>query len=188
MLEAEGVGAATEHAALDLVAHEQRAALLGEATGRLQELGRAGMHAALALHALHHDGADGIPLRFEQGLERRHVVDGRAGEAVRQRPERLLFRRLGRGGQRGERAAMEARIERDDDARAAATVASSAPSASARAAARFLACKRASLNAHSFASAPELAKKLRHGVRSASGTHAFSRSDTARATSPRCSM
>ena len=72
--------------------------------------------------------------------------------------------------------------------RAAATVASSAPSASARAAARFLACKRASLNAHSFASAPELAKKLRHGVRSASGTHAFSRSDTARATSPRCSM
>ena len=116
MLEAEGVGAATEHAALDLVAHEQRAALLGEATGRLQELGRAGMHAALALHALHHDGADGIPLRFEQGLERRHVVDGRAGEAVGQRPERLLFRRLGRGGQRGERAAMEARIERDDDA------------------------------------------------------------------------
>ena len=79
-------------------------------------------------------------------------------------------------------------MRRGAAAAAARTPSSSAPAASAAAIARFLACSRASLKAHSFASAPEFAKKLCHGVRSPSSMHSFSKSDTRCATSPRCSM
>ena len=93
----------------------------------------------------------------------------------------------------------------------------SPPQAAARAAARLRACRRASLMAHSLASAPELAKKVFHAPRAADGSAgdarsppsaasspagdappappspaascgpAFNRSDSMRATSPRCS-
>ena len=65
MLEAERVRAAAVDAALDLVAHEQRAALGRKPADGLQKFRRARMHAALALHALHHDGAHLVALGFE---------------------------------------------------------------------------------------------------------------------------
>ena len=72
------------------------------------------MHAAFTLHAFEHNRADIVAPLGEQGLERRNVVLDGVDEPRRQGFERLLFGRLRRSGQRSERPAVEAPIERHD--------------------------------------------------------------------------
>ena len=68
----ERAGAA--HAALDLVEDQQRVVRGAQAPRRLQERGRAGRHAAFALHRLEDHGADLVAVRGELGFERGDVV------------------------------------------------------------------------------------------------------------------
>ena len=118
MLEAER-GTATEDSGLNLVAHHKSTMLLGQIAHRLQEFLRARMHAAFALDALEHDGADIMALLLEQTGKSLDVIDRRAYETTGQGLERLLLRGLSSGSKRCERSSMEAAIKNHDGARSA---------------------------------------------------------------------
>ena len=96
-------------------------------------------HAAFALDRLDHDGGRFVVDQPGHGVE---IAEGGVDEAGHQRPQALVIFGLGRGGQRAERAAVEAAFEGDD-----------------LVAVLGRACSRTSLMAASLASAPELQKK-----------------------------
>ena len=138
VLEAEPLAGAPE-AGLHLVDHEQQAALVAQAAHALEVLGGGRVDAALALHRLEQHRGD---RRVDGRLERVEVVPGDVAEALGQGLEGLVLGRLAGGVQRGQRAAVERAVGADDHGT----------------------CPwpphlRASLMAHSLASAPELPKK-----------------------------
>ena len=118
MLEAKR-STATEDSGLDLVAHHKSTMLLGKIAHRLQEFLRARMHAAFALDALEHDGADIMPLLLEQAGKGLDIIDRRAYETAGQGLERLLLRRLSSSRKRCEGSSMEAAVKDHDGARSA---------------------------------------------------------------------
>ena len=109
--------AAAAEAGLDLVDHEEDAALVAEPADALEVLGRRRVHAALALHRLEqHRGHR----RVEGRLERVEVVPGDVPEALGQRLERLVLGGLAGGVERGEGAAVERAEGAHDDVAAPA--------------------------------------------------------------------
>ena len=91
-------------AGLDLVQHEQHAALVAHLPHGPQVVVAGRHHAALALHRLQQHRADG---RIERGHESVDVVEGHMTEALRHGLEGLVLVGLARGRQRGQRAAVE---------------------------------------------------------------------------------
>ena len=115
-LEAER-GATAEEAGLDLVDDEQDALLVAEVGDGAQIVVGGRPDAALALDALEHDGADGAAAGSGvlHGLAQRvDVVEVNGGKARRQRLEALVEDVLTGGGERGQRAAVEALVGAHD--------------------------------------------------------------------------
>ena len=81
----------------------------------LQELVGARVDAGFALHGFQQHAANLRALLGEERFQRGDVVGRRRDEAVGQRLEDLLLDRLGRRGQRGQGAAVEAALQRHDE-------------------------------------------------------------------------
>ena len=115
VLEREGDAAAI-HAALYLIANHERFVLARQAANRFHILLGARMHAAFALHDLENHSA--YVVIGESRFECCDIILRNIDESARQRLEGLLFQRLRGGGERCERAAVEA-VRDGDDGRAA---------------------------------------------------------------------
>ena len=138
VLEGEPAPGAAE-AGLDLVDHEEQAALVHRSPARRRGSPRRRHDARLALDRLEQHGGDAV--RVDRPASAADVAVGDVAEPLGQGQERLVLGGLARGVQSGQRAAVE---------RAVAPIRRTwRPGPPQR---------RASLIAHSFASAPELAK------------------------------
>ena len=107
--------AGTAHAALDLVQDQERAVGRRQPPRRVQELRRARNHAPFTLHRLQDHRADLVAGLREYLLQRRHVVVRDVREAGRIGAESRRVLRLAAGGDREQRAPVEA-VERGDHA------------------------------------------------------------------------
>ena len=99
-------GAGAAEAGLDLVDQEQRAALAAELLRAPQELGLDRPHAALALD---HLGEERRGLVADGAVEPVEVAGVDEGRGLEQRREGLAEARVPGGGERAQRAAVEAR-------------------------------------------------------------------------------
>ena len=117
MLEAEPLPG-TAQARLDLVHHEEDAALVADAPHALEVVDGRRVDSPFALDRLEQDGRDG---RVERTLERVEIVPGHMPETFRKGLEGLVLLRLAGGVQRRQRAAVERAIRADHDVAAAAT-------------------------------------------------------------------
>lgn len=104
-------GAASAETGLDLVDHEQHAALVAQPPHPGEILGGGRIHAALALDRLEEYRRDG---RVDRRGERVEVFPRDVAESLRQRLERLVLRRLAGRVQRRERAPVERTVRTDD--------------------------------------------------------------------------
>src|SRR6184192_897407 len=91
--------------------------LVAEPTSGGKELGRAGNHAAFALHRLQDERAHVVATFFQKGgFETRDIVVPDMGESGWRGPESLRIFRLPTGGDREKRAAMKG-VDRRHDAK-----------------------------------------------------------------------
>ncbi len=98
-------------AALHFVEDQQQAVLVGQLAEAGQEAVGRNPHAAFALDRLDHDGGRLVVDQPRDGVE---IAERGVDEAGHQRAEALVVLGLGRGGERAERAAVEAALEGDD--------------------------------------------------------------------------
>ncbi|MNZ80623.1 hypothetical protein D3C78_992650 [compost metagenome] len=103
--------AATAHAALHLVEHQQCVVLVAQLAGTFQVGLVRRQHAALALHGLQDHGAGLVGDGRLQGLQ---VVERHMGDAFHLRPEAVGIFRLAADGHGEQGAAVEAVGRRDD--------------------------------------------------------------------------
>ncbi|MDT4815155.1 hypothetical protein FQZ97_481770 [compost metagenome] len=103
--------AATAHAALHLVEHQQCVVLVAQLAGTFQVGLVRRQHAALALHGLQDHGAGLVGDGRLQGLQ---VVERHMGDALHLRPEAIGIFRLAADGHGEQGAAVEAVGRRDD--------------------------------------------------------------------------
>ena len=106
--------AGAAHAGLDLVQHQQCAVVVAQLAHRAQEAGRSRHHPALALHRFQHHR--GHVAAGHGDLELGHIVEIDVAEAAGQGLVAFLVLGLRGGGDRGQRAAVEAAAEGHDDA------------------------------------------------------------------------
>jgi len=131
-------------AGLDLVEDEEGLALVAELADRCEVSGRGGLHSPFALDRFEEHGADPLVEAAGEGVD---VAEGDVAEPGGERLERLVLLGLAGGGEGGE-------VRPWNEPYAASTWWRSGPPWR-------WPWRRASLMAHSLASAPELEKKTR---------------------------